>query len=77
MKWYFALIRFIPVAGYIIYDIWQTVTLVSAGVDSGVSWSAHLGGSIAGLTLGICVLKNFRRMPWEGCLSDCYLNINS
>ena len=72
MKWYFALIRFLPVAAYISYDVWQTTTLISAGVDSGVSWSAHLGGAITGLTLGICVLKNFRRMPWEGWLSESH-----
>ena len=36
--------------------------------SSTVSWSAHLGGAVAGLTFGICVLKNFRQMPWEGCL---------
>ena len=28
-----------------------------------------LGGALAGLLFGICVLKNFKRMPWEGCLS--------
>ena len=68
MTWFGWLVRLIPVVTYAWYDISQTLARFAAGETSTVSWSAHLGGAVAGLTFGICMLKNFRRMPWEGVL---------
>lgn len=30
-----------------------------------VSWAAHLGGAIAGLIFGVCVVDNKDERPWE------------
>ncbi len=36
-----------------------------AGVDTRVSYAAHLAGAVAGLLLGVVVLRNLRVRHWE------------
>lgn len=35
------------------------------GQPEKISYAAHVGGLIAGLLMGIVVLRNFRQKPWE------------
>ena len=39
-----------------------------AGVDTRVSYVAHLAGALVGLLLGIVVLRNLREHKWERVL---------
>ena len=43
--------------------------------DTEVSWAAHLGGAVTGLTLGLVLLRNKDRQCWESCLTIIFFVI--
>jgi len=62
-------VRMLPVSLYIGFDIYETYQrYVEQHSFGSVSYAAHIGGGIAGLTFGACMLKNFRQQPWENVL---------
>ncbi|XP_077976312.1 rhomboid-related protein 2-like isoform X2 [Styela clava] len=72
MKWQLALIRISVVSLFILADfgtaLYRRYGDFEGGAESNVSYAAHIAGSISGLTMGIILLKNFKRQNWEDIL---------
>ncbi|CAL8073184.1 unnamed protein product [Orchesella dallaii] len=61
-----AFLRCILLLAYIGFDIWLVISQeIIAGKKSDTSHAGHFGGALAGLLIGINVLKNFEQRPWE------------
>ena len=41
------------------------VISISVGRESTTSFTAHLGGSVTGLTFGTCIIRNYKVQTWE------------
>lgn len=54
----------IPLIGLFLYDVIK----IGLGEGSTTSFTAHLGGIVTGLTLGICLIRNYNVQKWENIL---------
>ena len=43
---------------FAIYEITQSISRSKSEDEAGVSWAAHLGGAVTGLTLGILYITS-------------------
>lgn len=61
-----AFLRCFLLLAYIGWDVWLVVSEeIIEGKESGTSHAGHFGGALAGLLVGINVLKNFEQRLWE------------
>lgn len=61
-----AFFRCFLLLAYIAFDIWLVISEeLIEGNTSDTSHAGHVGGALAGLLVGISVLKNFEKRQWE------------
>lgn len=61
-----AFLRCFLLSAYIAWDVWLSVSdELLEGKKSDTSHAGHFGGALAGLLVGINVLKNFEQRAWE------------
>lgn len=61
-----AFFRCILLLAYIGFDVWLVISEeVIGGKKSDTSHAGHFGGALAGLLIGVNVLKNFEQRLWE------------
>ena len=70
-------VKVICLVAFGLYETNQSISRSSKldETDTEVSWAAHLGGAVTGLTLGLVLLRNKDRQCWESCLTIIFFVI--
>lgn len=61
----YAIIQLLVFLIYIITDIGAALYRQFSDIHDRVSYTSHIGGAVAGLLVGIGVLRNLKVRPWE------------